>query len=148
MTDFYFVSVNSSEWATLANTIRTISWTAGESLYQKMNTSAFTEWEGLTVGKIHGELVGFCTVVKQDSLQIKQYTPFIGYVFVFEDYRGQRLSQKLLTFSENYLKKIGFGQVYLVSDEKGLYEKFGYEKIGLEKTMHGNQETIFQKKLK
>ena len=53
------------------------------------------------------------------------YTPYIGYLFVDEKWRGNRLSQRLIIYSMSYLKSVGFDKVYLVSDHENLYEKYG-----------------------
>ena len=50
-------------------------------------------------------------------------------MFVSELYRGERLSEGLIRVAINYAKKIGFNEVYIVSGEIGLYEKYGFVKI-------------------
>lgn len=42
-----------------------------------------------------------------------------------------------------YAGELGFPRVYLVSGEKGLYEKYGFRKIDEKKDAWGNDEQIF-----
>lgn len=142
---FYQIRPNHPEWSILAEIISNISWSAGKSLSRKMLNHEFNDWECLLIGKNDEQLSCFCTLTKQDSLKKDRFSPFTGYVFVFEEYRGQRLSQKLLLFGEEQLNFFGFSRVYLVSDEKGLYEKYGYQSLSEENTTSGEMETLFFK---
>ena len=47
-------------------------------------------------------------------------------MFVGESHRGHRLSQRLIDAAANYAASLGFARVYLVSDHRGLYEKYGF----------------------
>lgn len=113
-----------------------------------MRLNHFSDWEVVIVGLSEkGELVSFCTVSKEDGLLNSTLTPFIGYVFVSEVWRGQRVSERLLTQAESYLKENGFSDVHVVSGEVGLYEKYGYRALSQSETVHGGVETVFVKTL-
>lgn len=136
------------KWLENAEKIGNVSWRAGQSLADKMKNNHFADWEAVIVGKSpENELMCFCTISKEDGLLDKTITPFIGYVFVSEAYRGNRLSEKLLTYAETYLKQQDFDLVHVVTGEVGLYEKYGYEKIADCKTVHGNSESLYKKVL-
>jgi len=145
---FELLDVNSKEWKNVEKQVSQVSWVAGKSLAQKMCTNDFSDWEKVIIGKNEdGALISFCVVSKEDGLNDKSISPFIGYVFVSEEYRGNRLSEKLLQQAESYLRTEDFKSVYIVSGEDGLYEKYGYKKIGNCKTIYGHDENLFEKQL-
>lgn len=132
-------------WNKVVDFAQNCSWRAGKSLAQKMIENKFEEWERVIVAIENENIAGFCTFTKKDSIQDIEYTPYIGYMFVSELYRGERLSEGLIKAAINYAKKIGFNEVYIVSGEIGLYEKYGFVKID-EKYHNGSMEQIFMKK--
>lgn len=145
---FELLQPNAEKWINEANSIENVSWRAGKHLSEKMKSNQFTDWESVIIGKtVETDLACFCTVSKEDGLLDNKATPFIAYVFVSENYRGHRLSEKLLEYAENYLKNQNFKSVYIVSGEIGLYEKYGYKKIENCETIYGDVETLFNKKL-
>lgn len=125
---FKALDETSEDWNKYAKKISEVSWRAGTSLAEKMNNRFFSDWERVIVGISGDELACFCTVSKEDGLTDNSFTPFIGYVFVGETYRGKRVSEQLLSYTETYLKELGFQSIYIVSGEIGLYEKYGYKK--------------------
>lgn len=89
----------------------------------------FTDWERVIIAIEQGHIVGYCTVTKNDCIPNIAHTPYIGFMFVDEKYRGNRLSQKLIIYAMEYLKETGFKEVYLISDHINLYEKYGFKVI-------------------
>ena len=51
------------------------------------------------------------------------YISYIGFVFVDENYRGRRVSEKLIKHVIIYAKNAGFDNIYIMSGETGFYEK-------------------------
>ena len=47
----------------------------------------------------------------------------------------------------NYAKTLGYKKVYLMSSEKGLYEKYGFTKIGDYKTIFKSIDQLFYKSI-
>jgi len=72
------------------------------------------------------------------------YTPYIGFVFVGERYRGKRLSGKLILSALAYAKELGFDQAYLISDHVNLYEKYGFVKIDEKEAPWGAMQSIYK----
>jgi len=66
-------------------------------------------------------------------------------VFMEEDYRGKRLSEKLLAAAAGYAKAIGFHEIYLTTWHQGLYEKYGFAKIYEKEVREGYSEGIYRK---
>jgi len=75
------------------------------------------------------------------------YTSYIGYMFVDEIYRGNRLSQQLILYAMNYFKSVGFDKVYIVSDHINLYEKYGFHVVDCKIAPWGSEEKIYIQKL-
>lgn len=123
------------------------SWCAGKSLANAMDRQLFTEWERVIAALDHHKICGYCTVAKTDCIPDVNYTSYIGYMFVGEEYRGNRLSQKLIQYSMDYLKSIGFDKVYIVSDHDNLYEKYGFEIVDRKIVPWGSMEKIYMRKL-
>ena len=73
------------------------------------------------------------------------FSPFIGFVFVDEKYRGNRISEKLINAAIEYAIKIGYKKVYIMSGEHGLYEKYGFEKVGDFETIYNTVDQLFVK---
>lgn len=134
-------------WEKVRNYAEACSWRAGKSLADAMDGCIFTEWERVIVALDDGKICGYCTVAKTDCIPDVNYTPYIGYMFVGEEYRGNRLSQRLIQYSMDYLKSLGFDKVHIVSDHENLYEKYGFEVIDRKTAPWGVEEKIYMRSL-
>ena len=134
-------------WNKVKEYARNSSWSAGRFLAKSMDDGAFSEWERVIAALDEDEICGYCTVTKTDCIPDVEYTPYIGFLFVGEEYRGNRLSQKMIEFAMKYLKSVGFENVYLVSDHENLYEKYGFQVIDKKTAFWGVEEKIYRKRL-
>ena len=116
-------------WEAVAAYAEGCSWLAGTSLSQPIPESRFQAWERVFTLVEGASIAGYCTLVEVDCLDVP-YRPFIGYVFVGEPYRGRRLSERLIRAAMAYAGGLGYPQVYICTDHIGLYEKYGFRKIG------------------
>ena len=91
-----------------------------------INNWVFTDWEAVIVAMVDGQIVGMTTIMKTDYYPLPEIYPWISSVFVTEEYRGHRISEKLIDFANEYAKEIGFARTYIPSEHIGLYEKYGY----------------------
>lgn len=123
------------------------SWRAGKALAQAMRDEVFTGWERVIAAVDNGAVCGFCNAVKVDCLPDLPYTPYIGFVFVAEDHRGKRISQKMIDFTAGYLRSAGFDWIYLISDHDNLYEKYGFTVIDRQPAPWGETEKVYMKKI-
>lgn len=123
------------------------SWRAGAALAREMENDTFTAWERVIAAFDGNRLAGFCTVAQTDCIADLPYTPYIGYVFVNEAYRGHRLSAKMIDFAAAYLKTCGFDCVYLISDHENLYEKYGFTVVDRQIAPWGALEKIYMRTL-
>ena len=87
---------------------------------------AFTDWETILVAISDGRIVGMTSIMKTDYYPLPEIYPGISSVFVTEDYRGHRISEKLIDFANEYAREIGFERTYIPTEIIGLYEKYGY----------------------
>lgn len=135
-------------WQQLITYARDCSWRAGAALAKRMQCGDFSDWE-CVFAAMHGlNICGYCTVSKADCIPDVPYTPYIGFVFVDENCRGQRLSEKLIACASDYLQSFGFDRVHIVSDHDGLYEKYGFQVIDRKTAPWGSEEKIYMKKLR
>ena len=93
-----FKAITSSDelWDRVRDYADNCSWRAGKSLANAMYNYLFSEWERVIIALDNQKICGYCTVAKTDCIPDVPYTPYIGYLFIGEEYRGNRLSQKLM----------------------------------------------------
>lgn len=143
--DFKAITSNDSEWKTVMKFAQDCSWRAGKSLAKHMQEKGFTDWERVLIAIDNNEIAGYCTVTKTDCISGVPYTPYVGFMFVGEKFRGNRLSEKLIVNAMAYAKELGFDKIYLVSDHVNLYEKYGFTVIDKKLTLWGEEEKIYMK---
>lgn len=140
-----FKTISSSDelWSKVQNYAEGCSWGAGKILANAMGNNVFQDWERVIVAIDNEKICGYCTAAKTDCIPDVSYTPYIGFLFIDEMYRGNRLSQQLICYAMDYLKKAGFNKVYLVSDHENLYEKYGFCVIDRKIAPWGSEEKIY-----
>ena len=135
-------------WQKTTSFAESCSWRAGAALAQKMRENDFADNERVFIAIENDEIAGFCTFANKDELPPQyDFTPFIGFLFVDEKYRGHRLSGKLIDAACSLAKEQGFSKIYIMSGEVGLYEKYGFEKLGDYATIYRTTDQLFVKKL-
>ena len=132
-------------WRKVRNYAEGCSWRAGKTLANAMDNHGFIDWERVVVAIDNGKICGYCTVSKTDCIPDVDYTPYIGFMFVGEEYRGHRLSQQLIEYAIDYIKDIGFDRAYIVSDHENLYEKYGFRVIDRKNAPWGAEEKIYMR---
>lgn len=144
---FLTITPADAMWEKVSQFALNCSWNAGKNLSRDMSENVFTDWERVIVALNDSDIAGYCTVAKKDCIPNVPYTPYIGYMFVNERYRGNRLSQKLISHAMSYLRTLGFQQVFLVSDHENLYEKYGFKVIDRKLAPWGEIEKIYMHNL-
>lgn len=86
----------------------------------------FTDWERMFVAIHNDKIVGMASIMKSDYYPASEIYPWISCVFVTEENRGNRISEQLIDYANEYAKKQGFNKTYIASECLGLYEKYGY----------------------
>ena len=101
-----YKTITSSDelWYKARNYAENCSWRAGKALANAMDNNIFQDWERVVVAIDNEKICGYCTVAKTDCIPNVPYTPYIGFMFVDEAYRGNRLSQQIISYAMGYLK--------------------------------------------
>ena len=104
--------------------------------------------------KASPRLAAFVSLARNDEVDItvpgrESWTPWVSCVFTYPEYRGHRLSEKLILLAEEYAIKEFKGEfTYISTDHIGLYEKYGYEFFTESGTVWGDQTRVLRKKLR
>ena len=124
MTEIYCMTQIHKYWNETICLAEKCSWKAGPYLAQKMKSNDFNTWERVFVACVNGKVAGFCTLAEKDELP-KEYpfTPFIGFVFVDEPYRGNRLSELMIQSAILYARELGYEKVYVLGYTKNMVLK-------------------------
>jgi len=130
-------------WYKLIDYTKNCSREAWPLLAQKMEENKFLEWEKIFVAIDDENIIWFCTFTKEDWIPDCNYSPFVWFIFVDENYRWKRVSEKMINTVEDYAKTLNFSKLYIVSDHKGLYEKYWFEKCDEKADELWRTETIF-----
>lgn len=142
----YEIAYEHSLWQETIEFAENCSWKAGKFLATLMKENRFLDRERVFVACVEEKIVGYCTFAQKDELPEKyDFSPFIGFVFVDEKYRGNRISEQMINSVIAYAVKLGFEKVYIMSGEHGLYEKYGFEKIGDFETIYNTVDQLFVK---
>ena len=146
MTRVALLTAEHPDWEALAAYAEHCPWRAGPYLAREMRKGSFTGWERVAALYVEDRIAGFCNFTAHDELPPEYgFSPFIGFVYVEPEQRGHRYSQRLLTAVERYAASCSFARIYLMSGEKGLYEKYGYTPIGEYPTIFDTKDQLFEK---
>ena len=133
----------------LIDFVENFSWQEVKShLLEILQAWAFTDWETPFVAVVNGQCVGMATIMKKDYYPLPKIYTWISSVFVAEDYRGCRISEKLIDFANEYAKECGFERTYIPSEHIGLYEKFGYQYLKDITNCGNGTDRLYVKELK
>ena len=108
----------------------------------------FEDWETPFVAIADGRIVGMVTIMKTDYYPLPEIYPWISTLFVSEEYRGNRISGKLIEFANSYAQDLGFDKTYIPSAHIGLYEKYGYHYIKDIVNYGGDTDRLYAKELR
>lgn len=114
----------------LLNYVENFSWLdVKEHTVRVIKNWEFEEWETPFVAMVNCQIIGMVTIMKSDYYPLPEIFPWISTLFVSEEYRGNRISEKLIDFANHYAKTIGFDKTYIPTQHIGLYEKYGYRYV-------------------
>lgn len=132
----------------LLDFVRGCSWVeVRDHLASMIEHWVFTDWETMFMATIRGKIVGICTIMKTDYYPLPEIFPWISSVYVLEEYRGKRVSEKLIGFANGYAVAIGFERTYIPTEYIGLYEKYGYRFLREIENYGGGKERLLVKEL-
>ena len=126
-------------------------WRAGKYLFKLLNEGSFFQNYGenskvflLTQGD---NLVSFCSFAERDEIPDSRLTPWIGFVYTFPAFRGKRRIGKLIEHIYQLAKERAFKQLYISTDQKGLYENFGFSFLQSMTERCGGETFVYQMKI-
>ena len=125
-------------------------WSVGKVIAKRLRNNHFEDWETIVVLMIDEQYAGFCAIEKKDAWGTdldELLTPFITAFYIDPVFRGNKLSGKLIKAACNLLLSLGFKVAYLISNQQGFYEKFGFEIFAQTLTLSGETEPVFRKYL-
>ena len=85
-------------------------------------------------------LIGFISLFKHDDVDDCDLSPWYATIYVKKEYRGKGYSKILNDAILEEAKRLGYDRVYLKSELKGYYEKFGAKYL---KTIHGDEDLFY-----
>lgn len=129
--------------------VENFSWTeVKDHTLQMIKNWQFEEWEVPFAATVCGQIVGIATVMKSDYYPLPDIYPWISTIFVAEEYRGHKISGKIIDYANNYAKMIGFDRTFIPTEFVGLYEKYGYRYVK-DIVNYGNKiDRLYVKELK
>ncbi len=140
----YFSANDKEHWL---SKIKESDWGAGKYLYELLKKEKLKQLVGEDTKVLmlaDGDtLISFCTFAEKDDIQPTDLTPWIGFVYTFPDYRGNRYAEKLLSYAETIAKEAGIKNIYISTNHIGLYEKYGYEFFKIMKDINGEDSRVY-----
>lgn len=132
----------------LTEFVKTFSWEeVKEHTLQSLREWPFTDWETMFAAVADGQVIGMASLLKTDYYPLPEIYPWVSSIFVTEEYRGQRISAKLIDFANDYARKLGFDKTYIPSEHIGLYEKYGYRYLKDIVNYGGDTDRLYVKEL-
>ncbi len=126
-------------------------WRAGKYLFQLLSDGEFKKHCGeksklflLTQGD---DLISFCSFAQRDEIPDTELTPWVGFVYTFSAFRGKRRIGKLIEHIYQLAKKQGYQTLYISTDQKGLYENFGFSFLQTMTERWGGETFVYQMKI-
>ena len=107
----------------------------------------FSDWETMFAAMVDGKIVGMTSLLKTDYYPLPEIFPWVSCVFVEKEYRGKRISEKMIDAANSYAKELGFDKTYIPSEYTGFYEKFGYTYVKDIVNYGGGTDHLFVKNI-
>ena len=134
-------------WDKLIDFVKKSSWRESPIIAKNWEENNYLDWERIFAAIENNNIIGHCSLNNIDAVPDAEYTPYIQAVFVNEKFRGNRISEKMINSAIEYAKTLGFKNVYIVSDHKNFYEKYGFAKVDEKNDYKGELQSIFCKKI-
>lgn len=118
-----------------------------EHVSQVIREWQLTDWETMFVAVMDGKIVGMTSLLKEDYYPLPEIFPWVSCVFVEKEYRGERISEKLIAKANEYAKTLGFTKTYIPTEFSGFYEKYGYTYVKDIVNYGGGTDHLYVKEL-
>ncbi|MBR2224140.1 MAG: GNAT family N-acetyltransferase [Christensenellaceae bacterium] len=132
----------------LLHFVENFSWhEVREHTLQQIENWEYEDWESPFIAMDGEKIIGMATLMKTDYYPLPEIYPWVSTIFVAEEYRGQRISGKLIDFVNAYAKELGFNRTYIPTEYIGLYEKFGYSYLKDIVNYGGDTDRLYAKEI-
>ena len=113
------------------------------------NTLVVVEHDGETMFAAvkDGKIIGMASLLKTDYYPLPEIFPWVSCVFVEKEFRGDRISGKLIDAANRYAKEQGFTKTYIPTEYTGLYERYGYTYVKDIVNYGGGTDRLYVKEL-
>ena len=140
----YFLAEDRECWF---SRIKESDWDAAQFLCELLETNSLKRLVGEKTKLlllIDGEeLISFCTFAERDDIPNTELTPWIGWVYTFPKYRGNRYAGKLLDHARELAFEQGHANIYISTNAVGLYEKYGYTFYKIMQDLGGEDSRVY-----
>jgi len=92
-------------------------------------------------------LLAFCTFSQKKYDINPELSPWLGTVYTFPEYMGNRYSEKLMQHAEQIVCELGRDTLFVSTKHEELYEKYGYVYYGLMTDWQDKKQRVYYKML-
>lgn len=144
----YYKSQNQEHWT---DEIGKGDWSAAELLSSWLKGNELKKICGKSAEVYlltdNDKLASFAVLAEQDEIDVPEISPWIGFVYTFPKYRGQHNAGKLIEHICTLLKANKTKNVYISTEEVGLYEKYGFSYLKMMTNREGKPTRVYMKSL-
>lgn len=146
--DFYKSDIKETALKQLKN----CKWTFSETLVKFIETDTFYQQLGkesnlLLLVNRDNDIAAFLTLSEKYVVDDEKLSPWIGFVYTFEKYRGNRYSGLLIEKACDIAKERGHKKVYIATEHKNFYENFGFNYIENRVTIYNTYARIYYRNI-
>ena len=131
-------------------------WRGAKYLYEILAQGQLKERYGESTRLLllveEANLLAFCAFAERDEITEEEtepgMKPWIGFVYTYPAHRGKRYSEKLIQHACTLAEQDGYENVYVSSNEIGLYEKYGFVFLKNLHTLWGEETQVFEKRVR
>lgn len=91
------------------------------------------------------KIIGCCGLIMNDFVSRCDLWPWLCGLYVEEKARGSSLGNMLMRYAERETALAGFENLYLTTDLRGYYERYGWELLGMAYEPSGAETRIYKK---
>lgn len=140
----YYKSGNGEHWK---RELGKGDWSADKLLFSLLDRNELKKLCGETA-EIYlltdgDKAVSFALSAPQDEVDAPDLSPWIGFVYTFPAYRGNRYAGRVIECICRDLAETGTEKVYVSTDEIGLYEKYGFTFFKTMTTREGKPTRVY-----
>jgi len=102
--------------------------------------NALPQW---VVLRKEGTIIGCAGLITNDFISRMDLWPWLCALYIDEEYRNRGYSRILIEYVKKQSRDLGFDHLYLCTDHKDYYEKFGFNRIGTGYHPWGESSSIY-----